>query len=394
MADKILFVDDEPAILDGYRRSLHNYYQPDTATSGHEALALIKRDGPYAVLVSDMRMPGMDGVKLLSEVSVIAPDTVRVILTGYADFQSAMDAVNDGKVFRFLTKPCDGGVLRNTLAACIEQNRLITSEKELLEKTLIGCVRALAEILSLANPAAFSRAVRIRKYVLQLVAELNLESGWKYEISALLSQLGCITLPSEVIDAAFHGERLTLEQQDAFDKHPGVTRDLLSKIPRVQDIGWIVAQQRLAIGTYDSDVSEEQKVGADILRLAIAFDDLKLKDVGDAEARTRLKYISRASPKVIRGLAGLQGDLWSTELRAVRISDLAAGMILHEDVWTGSGLLIVVRGHEITLPLIARLNNFQRQKAIPDKVLVLCPSIENVFAKGPGDHCQPASVID
>ncbi|MFZ0745281.1 MAG: response regulator [Terracidiphilus sp.] len=380
MGEKILFVDDEQAILDGYKRSLHKYFQPDTATSGQEALASIKRDGPYAVVVSDMRMPGMDGVKLLSEVSVIAPDTVRVILTGYADFQSAMDAVNDGKVFRFLTKPCDGELLRRTLADCIEQNRLITSEKELLEKTLIGCVRALADILSLANPAAFSRAVRIRKYVLQLVAELNLESGWKYEIAALLSQLGCVTLPSDVIDAAFHGEHLTSEQQDAFDKHPGVTRDLLSKIPRVQDIGWVVAQQRLAIGSYDSEVNEKQMVGADILRLAIAFDDLKIKNVGDVDARARLKYISRASPNLIRGLAGLRGDVCSTELRALRISDLAAGMILQEDVWTSSGLLVVVRGHEITLPLIARLNNFQQQRAIPDKVLVLCPSIEDVFA--------------
>ncbi|HUN84093.1 MAG TPA: response regulator [Terracidiphilus sp.] len=380
MADKILFVDDEPAILDGYRRSLHKHYQPDTATSGQEALAAIKRDGPYAVVISDMRMPGMDGVKLLSEVSVIAPDTVRVILTGYADFQSAMDAVNNGKVFRFLTKPCDGEALRSTLAACIEQNRLITSEKELLEETLIGCVRALAEILSLANPAAFSRGARIRKYVLQLVAELNLESGWKYEIAALLSQLGCITLPTEVIDAAFHGLHLTSEQQNVFDKHPGVTRDLLSKIPRVQDIGWIVAQQRLAIGSYDSEAPEEQKIGADILRLAVAFDDLKIKNVGDVEARARLKYILRAIPMLIRGLAGLHSDACITDLRSVRISDLATGMILQEDVLTSSGLLIVVRGHEITLPLIARLNNFQLQGAIPDKVLVLCPSIENAFA--------------
>ena len=380
MTDKILFVDDEPAILDGYRRSLHRYYEPDTATSGQEALAMIKRDGPYAVVVSDMRMPGMDGVKLLSEVSVIAPDTTRAILTGYADFQSAMDAVNDGKVFRFLTKPCEGVALRSTLAACIEQNRLVTSEKELLEKTLIGCVRALAEILSLANPAAFSRAARIRKYVLQLVAELNLESGWKYEIAALLSQLGCITLPTEVIDAAFHGKHLTSEQQKAFDKHPGITRDLLSRIPRVEDIGWIVAQQRLAIGSYDSEVPKEQKVGADILRVAIAFDDLKIKNVGDTEARARLKYVWRTCPIMIRGLAGLHGDTCSTELRAVRISELAAGMTLQEDVFADSGLLIVVRGHEITLPLIARLNNFQQQGAIPDKLLVLCPSIENVFA--------------
>lgn len=380
MSNKILFVDDDPAVLDGYRRSLHKDFQPDVAASGQEALALIANSGPYAVVISDMRMPGMDGVRLLTEVSTLAPDTVRVILTGYADFQSAMDAVNDGKVFRFLTKPCEGEVLRKALVACLEQNRLITAEKELLEKTLMGCIEALADILSLANPAAFSRSVRIRRYVRQLATELGLDAPWKYEIAALLSQLGCITVSAEVIHAAFRGEQLTPEQQAAFDMHPSITRNLLKRIPRVEDIGWMIAQQRLPFGSFEMEAPENLKIGAEILRVAIAFDDLKIKHVGDEEARERLRFISRLSPRVVRGLASLQPDPGNTELRSVRIGDLAAGMVLQEDVRTDIGLLIVVRGQEITYPLIARLSNFHKQKAISDKVLVLCPCLQKVSA--------------
>ena len=121
MADKILFVDDEPAVLDGYRRSLYKEFRIETATCGSDALDLVANSGPYAVVVSDMRMPGMDGVRFLSQVRSVSPDSVRVILTGYADFQSAMNAVNEGAVFRFLTKPCEFLALKSALTGCLER---------------------------------------------------------------------------------------------------------------------------------------------------------------------------------------------------------------------------------------------------------------------------------
>jgi len=377
MTDKILLVDDEPAVLEGYRRSLYKVLQPDTATSGREALELIAQKGPYAVVVSDMRMPGMDGVRLLSEVSKIAPDTVRVVLTGYADFQATMEAVNEGKVFRFLTKPCDGPVLKRTLDACIEQNRLILAEKELLQKTLVGCVEALTGVLSMANPVAYSRSVRIRRYVGQLAAEMKLSNLWKYEMAALLSQLGCITVPSDVMSRAQRGEELSQSQRAAFDKHPGTTRELLEKIPRLEDIAWIVAQQRLPFGTCESPSSENLKIGAEILRVAIAFDDLRSKGIRDSDAKARLKADSRILPTVGQALSCLNHDQGKTEVRTVRISELAVGMVLQEEVRTDAGLLIAIRGQEITAALIVCLSNFQKQKAIPDKVLVECPSHED-----------------
>src|SRR5258708_20543161 len=105
MAEKVLLVDDEQNILEGYKRSLSREFQIETATGGEEALALVAEKGPYAVVISDMRMPGMDGLQLLSNLKSTSPDTIRVMLTANADMDTAINAINEGNIFRFLNKP-------------------------------------------------------------------------------------------------------------------------------------------------------------------------------------------------------------------------------------------------------------------------------------------------
>lgn len=305
MQEKILFVDDEPAVLEGYKRVLHKEFQPHTAVGAHEALGSIAANGPYAVVVSDMRMPDMDGVQLLSHISTISPNTVRVILTGHADLQSAIGAVNEGRIFRFLTKPCESDVLKNALTTCLVQYRLITAEKDLLENTLMGSIKVLTDVLSLANPAAFGRAVRIRRYVQHLVAKLNLDNPWRYEVAAMLSQLGCITLSPEVIEAAYYGKELTPEEQTAFDMHPSVARNLLSNIPRLDCIAWIIGQQRSGAAAPETKMPDSMRMGVDILRVAIAFDDHKIRGCNDSEALTKLQYDTRLDPQIVRALRNL-----------------------------------------------------------------------------------------
>lgn len=111
MSYKILCVDDDSNILQGYKRALRRDFDIFIAEGGLEALSIIEKEGPFAVVVSDMRMPVMDGVQFLSRVRDIAPETVRMMLTGNADQQTAIIAVNEGNIFRFLTKPCPPDVL-------------------------------------------------------------------------------------------------------------------------------------------------------------------------------------------------------------------------------------------------------------------------------------------
>ncbi|MGA9527853.1 MAG: HD domain-containing phosphohydrolase [Terriglobales bacterium] len=373
MHEKILFVDDEPAVLEGYKRALHKEFQPDTAVGAQEALTLIDNSGPYAVVVSDMRMPGMDGIQLLSHIRAVSPNTVRVMLTGHADLQSAIGAVNEGHIFRFLTKPCESDVLKNALTTCLVQYRLITAEKDLLENTLMGSIKVLTDVLSLANPAAFGRTVRIRRYVQHLVARLKLTNAWQYEVAAMLSQLGCITLSPELIEAASCGRELNVEEQTAFDMHPSVARKLLSNIPRLDCIAWIIGQQRFPAADPETKMPYNMRVGADLLRVAIAFDDLKIRGAKDPEAILKLQYDTRFDPQIVAALSSLPPEEGNRELKMVRISDLSTGMIIQEEIRTKVGMLLIGVGQEVTYPLIVRLKNFNKRQDLPSKVLVLAP---------------------
>jgi len=138
MAEKILFVDDEPQVLEGFRRLLSPTFRIETASSAAEALTKLKRTGPYAVVVCDMRMPEMDGVGLLYRIKLDFPDAVRIMLTGNSDQETAVRAVNEGNVFRFLTKPCDEELLTKTLNAAIVEYRLTNQKEDMLDKARAG----------------------------------------------------------------------------------------------------------------------------------------------------------------------------------------------------------------------------------------------------------------
>ncbi len=138
---RILCVDDEPSVLDGLRRTLRSVFIVETAIGGRLGLEILRAKGPFVVVTSDLRMPLMNGVEFLSRAREIAPDTVRVLLTGQGDMEAAIGAVNEGNIFRFLTKPCPTGTLVRSLMACAEQYRLLTAEKVLLEQTLRGSIK-------------------------------------------------------------------------------------------------------------------------------------------------------------------------------------------------------------------------------------------------------------
>jgi FixJ family two-component response regulator len=137
MSEKILFVDDEPQILDGYKRMLYRDFAVDIAVGGELGLAMIHDCGPYAVVISDMRMPGMNGAQFLAQVRAKVPDTVRMLLTGYTDLDGAIAAINEGNILRFLTKPCDKETLIDAISFGLAQYRSVTAEKKLVKKAQI-----------------------------------------------------------------------------------------------------------------------------------------------------------------------------------------------------------------------------------------------------------------
>lgn len=378
MNEKILFVDDEPEVLKGYKRSLHREFEIDTAASGTDAIARLSDSGPYAVVVSDMRMPGMDGIQLLSRIHKISPNTVRVMLTGNSDLNTAVVAVNEGAIFRFLTKPCEVDLLKKIITTCLVQHRLVVAEKELLENTLMGSIKMLTDILCIANPPAFSRALRIRRYVKHMAHARHLEPEWQFEVAAMLSQIGSVTLASEVVEAAHQGQKLNIVDQKAFDQHPEFAGRLLANIPRLEGIAWIVAHQRPESTVFEDPMSGNIREGAAVLRVAVAFDDLTMRGLDHANALEALSQDASLDQGAVHSLTTLPTDTANMEYRTVRIEDLATGMILQEEIRTTAGMLLVGRGQEITYPLAVRLVNFHRRRSIKDSVLVQCAKSEEI----------------
>ena len=242
MSDRILFVDDDSDLLASFQRQLRNQFTVDISPDGQHGLESITHQGPYAIIVSDFRMPGMDGVQFLSRAREIAPDSVRMLLTGYADVQTAIEAVNEGNIFRLLTKPCPPETLTRALTAGIKQYQLVTAERELLEKTLSGSIKVLSEVLSLVNLEAFGRAARITRYVRQIASQMCLSEVWQFETAAMLSQIGWIILQEEPLKKIYRGSSLTGKEEQVFKMHPLIASSLIARsqgwkrLPRLSPI--------------------------------------------------------------------------------------------------------------------------------------------------------------
>jgi len=383
MAEQILLVDDDRNILDGYRRSLRGEFLIDAAQSGQEALTAINSKGPYAVVISDMRMPGIDGIELLRRVKSAAPETVRVMLTGNADMQTAIEAINEGSIFRFLVKPCDKERIAKTITAALVQYRLITAEKQLLEQTLSGCLQVLSEVLSLVNPAAFSRAERARRYIHHVVTEMKLGNPWQYEVAAVLSQLGCVTLTPEIIDAVYRGETLSPGDQALYDAHPDVASSLISKIPRLEPIAWMIEHQNHQISASEEVGEAEMRTGAEILRLILEYEQLIHRGMSRTEAAHQLTMRHRNfSPKFFEALVTLDPNAEESEIKQVQIEELTPGMLLQQELRSTAGGLLVSRGQEITPTVIFKLKNLYARQAIAGRFAVSTPKSTLTFVKG------------
>src|ERR1035437_5080035 len=138
MSEKILFVDDDPNLLASCERMVRRQFQVETAEGGEAGLAKLASHGPFAVVVADRQMPRMDGIEFLAAVRKSAPDTIRIMLTGNADLEGAIRVVNEGNIFRFLTKPCAPEILGKAIEDALTQYRLVTRQTKPLHQKLKG----------------------------------------------------------------------------------------------------------------------------------------------------------------------------------------------------------------------------------------------------------------
>jgi len=380
MSEKVLFVDDDQNLLAAVERNLRQKFNLHTATGGDAALAKLNSDGPFAVLVADMQMPGMNGVQLLARAQKEYPDTVRFMLTGNADQQTAMEAVNKGHVFQFLTKPCPMDILATALNAGIRQYRLITAERELLEKTLNGSVKLLADVLSLADPLAFGRGEILCNYMRAYVSSLTMANSWEFEIAAMLSQIGTVTIPSAILEKVRSGKDLSRHEQDIYARIPKCGADLLANIPRLETVSRIVLyQQKNYDGSgFPANVvrGEDIPIGARILKVLTDLVELEMKNVPKDEAlRLMQQRTGWYDPRVLDATFAcfdiyLPDSSIKSQGLPVTVKELREGQIVLADIKTQSGKVVVLARSRLTPVLLARLNNFSKISLIEEPIYI------------------------
>jgi response regulator RpfG family c-di-GMP phosphodiesterase len=375
----LLCVDDEPLVLEGLTLHLRRAFTLTTATGGAAGLEILKSKGPFAIVMSDMRMPGMSGAEFLSKVREQYPDTVRVLLTGQSDLPSAIAAVNDGQIFRFLTKPCPPEVLLSALGAAAKQHELVTGERVLLEQTLHGSIKTLTDVLALASPVAFGRANRAKQFMGELVTELKLPQDWICDVAAMLSQIGCVTIPVETLDRMYDGSQLTPEETAMAVRLPAVAVQLLGSIPRLEGVREILSHM--------DDHFEPSKAGqtkrgdaipwgARALKIILDYLTLEARLGTGAEALDTMRARKAwYDPAIFASFAEVAARAASNvEVRHVVVRELRQGMILRDNLFTKNGMLLVTKGNEVTPSLIERIANFSRKMGVREPIAVTVPA--------------------
>jgi response regulator RpfG family c-di-GMP phosphodiesterase len=380
-APRILFVDDDPNVLAAFQRNLRKQFEFDTALSGTEALAMLQECGPYGVIVADMQMPGMNGIELLTKAREMAPDTVRVMLTGNADQQTAVEAVNQGAVFRFLTKPCPPDQLKSTLETSVKQYELVKVERELLEHTLGGSVKVLGEVLSMIDPASFGRGQKLRESARVFGRYLGLTSTWELEVGAMLSHLGYVSIPPTILRKIDSGMPLLPREQSVVDRAPLIGHDLLVNIPRLEPVAKIILYQnkRYDGGGFPADNVSGAMIPFGARVLKILLDRALLEDDGIAKSKALEAMRARSGtydPELLQKCFGcFNGFLENSisaerEVKHVSVNELRIGHVLVSDVRTSSGVMLVAAGNRVTETMISRLKNYAEFDGVKEPISV------------------------
>ncbi|MFT7535216.1 MAG: response regulator RpfG family c-di-GMP phosphodiesterase [Hyphomicrobiaceae bacterium] len=375
---RILLIDDDANVLQGLARVHGRKFDITTVQKPIEAIQLVQKDPDFAVVICDYQMPGIKGAACLAKIQSIAPDIVRVLLTGNNDLNTAVDAINRGAIFRFLQKPCDIETFERCVRDSVQQNELQSVERELLENTLKGAVEVMSEILSLSQPTAFGKAGRIQHYIKKILAKTKCDQAWQVETAGLLFQIGLVAVPQEVIQAANSGDKMSVEHRAIYGRHPTIGADLLSNIPRLEKVAEIVRYQAKnfdGVGMpTDSRAGTDIPLGARILHAVIEFDARLTRGQSQATAIAEMASTAgKFDPSVVADLATIEPETADMQSETVSIRRLVAGHLLDQDILHSCGSLIVPKGQRVTESMLARLRGYADLGHIDREIKVLAP---------------------
>jgi len=415
-AGHLLCVDDEANILTALRRLFRpDGYTIHLAGSGAEGLEILERES-VDVIISDMRMPEMDGARFLERAAILQPEAARFLLTGYADLSSTIAAINQGHIYGYFSKPWEENELRLAVRHALEQKfleaerrrltdltRRQNSELKRLNETLEARVRARTEELRQANLflelayeelqksyfeaiPIFANLVQLRegprgghgKRVGELAQEIAGELGLDDEtirhihFAGLLHDIGKIALPDDLLARPYAD--LSTTQRKVIAKHPVTGQAILMGLEPLQETARYIRhhhEQWDGRGYPDRLAGEEIPLGARIVAVANEYDGLRSgallgEDLTPADARSFIearrerRYDPRVVDALLTVLDARERDLTPVHELHLAAEELQAGMVLSRDLTSREGVLLLSRGYRLTEPLVRKIQNLER----------------------------------
>ena len=374
---RVLVVDDDEATLALLCRRLERSgYVAVPASEGREALNIIERRAITCVLL-DIVMPGMDGFEVLKRIRLLHPAAAMpvIMVTGKDDIADIVKALGLG-ANDYVTKPFEFAVVRARLAAQVavkvghdRLQALYDSERELLEKTLAGSVKALFDILALADPRAFGKAAKLRDWARLVAARKQIQKPWELELAAMLSQLGLVGLPNAVLAKIAKGQRLAAEEMILFEEVPTKSGALIANIPRLEAVRDVILLAGRALPATDSETPTEERTRelASILR---ALMELAALTAGPYPAKREFDILLRRRGEHDPAIIGMLQDCFEREESAnsllqdatsrIPVAELRPGDILISDIQLVDGTLILAGGRQLTEVALDRIRETGR----------------------------------
>ena len=374
-SSKILFVDDEETLLSGLQLTLGRTFEVYVSSSANDALGILKDEGPFAVVVSDFQMPLMTGAEFLQKVRESDKEVVTMLLTGAANFENVSDTVLHGQIFRLIGKPCRSEKMKEHIDAALRQYQLIRAEKDMLEQTLNGAIRAMTSILAASKPLFFGRAQRVKEVAFKLAELLEVNDPWRLELAATFSYLGHVGLPDEIQEDVYKQKSTSREVAEIMSGFPDFISGILGGIPRLDDIPKII---KLLGADYDSGVMDKTGVRklASILRFSQTYDHLASEGRSNGKIR---EILAEQQDKFIPGIITAFTKAYDVAmgedyLDVIDPEALSEGMEINQDLRLPDKTLIAPKGTVVEGHFLRIIHNYfatYDKRPFPESIQVL-----------------------
>ncbi|MDC0335856.1 response regulator [Pseudodesulfovibrio sp.] len=268
---RVLLVDDEQNILEGHKRTLRSEFDVHVALGGEAALATLESSGPFAVVVSDLKMPKMSGIELLARIRKAYPKIVQIVLTGYADLELAINVVNSGYVFRFLTKPCSPPDLIKAIQVSVDQYTMAEVAEELaivkrLKDGLECTLRAFTRLVEFRDPYTAGHMDRTAEIAAEIATRVGLdpERVQALHLAGLVHDIGKVAVPSGILNKK---GTLSKNEFSTIQEHPTIGSEIFEALVTEWPIAQMVREHHERIdgsgyphGLYGDEILKESKI--------------------------------------------------------------------------------------------------------------------------------------